>query len=152
MPMKMFKKITILCESREVQSGETLFHRIGPLFHRIGPRVSPDRTCSKSERLHRLSITILKPRDDSSQQAASRILWSSSRVGLITRERVGGVIHQYCGTCSMIPFLDFDTAGFRMYQQEDEQTGSETVYVCKDGTNNVLLRETPRQNSNRLFT
>ena len=27
------------------------------------------------------------------------------------RERVGVVIHQYCGSCSIIPFLDFDTAG-----------------------------------------
>ena len=32
-----------------------------------------------------------------------------------------------------------------MQQQEDEQTAGETVYVCKDETNNALLHETPRQ-------
>ena len=39
-----------------------------------------------------------------------------------------------------------------MYQQEDEQTAGETVYVRKDETTNALLHMTPRQNSNRLFT
>ena len=29
-----------------------------------------------------------------------------------------------------------------MYQQEDEQTAGETVYVCKDETNNSLSQET----------
>ena len=52
----------------------------------------------------------------------------------------------------MLPFVDFDTVGPRMYQQEEEQTAGETVYVCKDETNNALLLETPRQNSNRLLT
>ena len=39
-----------------------------------------------------------------------------------------------------------------MYQHEDEQTAGETVYVCKDETNDALLHETPRRNSNRSFT
>ena len=38
--------------SKQVISGETVFHRIGPLFRRIGPRVSPERTFSKTERSH----------------------------------------------------------------------------------------------------
>ena len=32
-----------------------------------------------------------------------------------------------------------------MYHQENEQTTCETVYVCKDETNNALLHETPNK-------
>ena len=40
----------------------------------------------------------------------SKILWSSSRVGLVTRENVGVNLHQCCGSCSIIPMWIFDTA------------------------------------------
>ena len=65
------------------------------------------------------------------------------------RERV--IIHKDCGSCLIIPILDLESV-VRMYQQDDEQTAGSPVYVCKDETNNALLQETPRQNSNRLLT
>ena len=46
----MLKNTSFLGTNREVLSGETLFHRIGPVFRRIGPRVSPDRTFSRTQR------------------------------------------------------------------------------------------------------
>ena len=85
-------------------------------------------------------------------EIASKVLCSARRVGLITRERVGVSIHQDCGSYIMIPFLDCDTVGSECIDQEEVRTTSETVYECKDKTNNAFLHETPRQISNRLFT
>ena len=75
-----------------------------------------------------------------------------SRIGLITRERVGVSIPQDCGSYVIIPFLDCDTVGSEWIDQEEVRTTNETVYECKDKTNSVLLHKTPRQIPNRLVT
>ena len=42
----------------------------------------------------------------------------------------------------VLPFLDCDTAGSEQTNQEEVRATGETVYECKDKTNNALLHET----------
>ena len=68
------------------------------------------------------------------------------------RERVTVSIHQDCGSDMIVPYLDCDTVGSEWTNQEKMRTTGETVYDCKDKTDDALLHGTPRQISNRLFT
>ena len=78
----------------------------------------------------------LQTRRSSEIETASKVFCSTSRVGLITREKVSVS----------------DTVGSEQTNQEEMPTTGETVYECKDKTDNALLHGTPRQVSNRLFT
>ena len=50
----------------------------------------------------------------------------------------------------IIPFLDCDTVGSEWTNQEEVRTTGETVFDCKDRTNNAPLHVTPRKISKRL--
>ena len=68
------------------------------------------------------------------------------------RKRVGVTIHQYCGSCSMIRFLDFDAAGSGCTNRRMNKQQAIPCICAKNQTNNALLHETPRPISSRLFT
>ena len=100
----------------------------------------------------------------SAAPARSKSLWSSSRVAFITRERVGVIIHQYCGSCSIIPYLDLDTAGSECTNKRMNKEQASPCMCAKtkqtkrcafardtEGKTQISCSLEPWQNSNRSF-
>ena len=83
---------------------------------------------------------------------SSKILWSSSRVGLVTRENVGVNLHQCCGSCSIIPILDFETAASECTIRRMKKEQARPCMCGRTKQTMRFLHETPNKTPHSTIT